>query len=167
MTKSEFDTLPDTPRTFHQMVAADPVLTERHTAICQMVINAAREAHGVELTPSDVSSLPSVRLAVIGQEGLGDSGFLEREIAMLPATQAAIKERELAGKVKAGDDAAHAELAKLSPSARIAWARKHGIADGKPQDAESIDDEATKHRMVMAVENRSARLALARKFGIA
>ncbi|MFO6463096.1 hypothetical protein ACK8OR_01790 [Jannaschia sp. KMU-145] len=147
---------------FENLICEDEKLQARYDIACNTVIEIAKNA-GVSLSKSDVSVMPSVRLAVLDGTEIGGEHF-ERELRNLPAMIAAKEKADHVDALQRGERDAHDRLARMSPADRMTFARENDIR-AIPQE-ESADDEAARLQMVLNLSNPAARIAAARRLGI-
>lgn len=162
MTNKTFAGEQNTPSTFHLALSEDDAARARFDAVCGIITTHAAEL-GFKLGRSDIEAMPSARLAALTDTELSGEIY-ERELRALPQYKAAMKEKELAEKVKAGGDEAAQELASMSPARRMSHARRNGLTgESSPEDSEAIKEAK---RAIMMTLQGAARIAYGRANGL-
>ncbi|MGJ8686081.1 MAG: hypothetical protein ACSHWQ_01285, partial [Spongiibacteraceae bacterium] len=133
-------------------------LRARYEAITQ-VVKAHAKSMGVDnLTPSQIDMMPSVRVAVLGDDAALGGEHYERELASLPAMQEARKRAETKAALEAGNESELAKLDNMTGAQKINYAREHGLTGTSPRETMTADDEAARLRMINTL-NPQARIA--------
>lgn len=132
-----------------------------------LLSRAARE--GLAPTPDELKSLPGFKLAVLTDLPLDSDGIMG-DIKALPRLAAEIQTRTASTALERGDPAAHAELANMTPGARMEYGRKIEAAKRaaeKVQPVKQMDatEEAQALLWIRALPP-SARIAAARAAGM-
>ncbi|SPJ25049.1 hypothetical protein [Palleronia abyssalis] len=142
-------------------------------------LRAGLEAKGWDAVPSDreLAQLPSVRLAVLANLPL-DSEAWQRDARNIPSVAKAIEKREKEQRdaevrdlLESGDAESdlQRQMATMNPEQRINFARKNGLASKPPADkpAPSNEEKARAIKLMWEIQSPQARMAYARKMGIA
>ncbi|SDW76483.1 hypothetical protein SAMN05444358_1011698 [Ruegeria halocynthiae] len=154
----------DDGENFRSIVANDDKLKARWEAVSSKIMADSSRLLGVELSREDVVAMPSARIATLTDAALSES-YLD-EIKQLEAAQEQVRKNEVREALEAGEEQAHAELARLSPTERMSKARELGLTGGTPMaEPSSIADEATLLRRLLTL-SPSERIAKGRAWGL-
>lgn len=165
MSSSEFDTDPNAPSTFHLAVSQNAALQARWDAVAESVIAHAASI-GVTLSKTDVERIPSAKLAVLTGQPL-EGEMYAAELRQLPAYAKAMDDKAQADAIKRGESEALSHLERLSPAERITFARQHGLDRPVGIIEPSAQDMAAKVRVLDGIKNPAAKIAMARRLGVA
>lgn len=131
-----------------------------HDAVAQIALVAGSE--GLQVSRADIEALECVKLLVMGDVPLDLSKAL-RELKDLPHVQEQVI---IAKNDKAAMDAHNKALAGLSPGEKLNYARANGL-DGKKAPPSAPKGLLSPEEIVRAFPSRAARMAYARRHGLA
>jgi hypothetical protein len=145
-------------------MVVNPVLQARWEAVAQTVIAHAATL-GVTLTKNDVERIPAAKIAVLSDVPLEASDSYQRELEQLPQFAVAKERQEVAERLATNDQTELDKMNAMRPSERMAYYRNLPQVEG----GNNVDhmDQATRERILDSIDSPSARLAQARKWGMA
>lgn len=157
-------TIEDTTENFRSIVGSSDLLRSRWDAVCDKIGAESEARLGVRLTPDDIITLPSARLACITEDSLDPEAW-QRESLQIPAVAAARAKAETAAKLAAGDAETLETFGRMTRAERLTAARSMGTT---PPPANRPKDAAEEARLLRLVNSLSPslRIAKAREFGL-
>ncbi|RBW58712.1 hypothetical protein [Ruegeria sp. A3M17] len=154
----------DDGENFRGIVASDDKLKARWEAVSDKIMSDASRLLGVELSRVDVVAMPSARIATLTDAALSES-YLD-EIKQLEAALEQVRKNEMREALESGEEEAHAELNRLSPTERMSKARELGLTGAAPAtEPSSIADEAVLLKRLLTLPP-TERLSKGRAWGL-
>mgnify|MGYP001442041958 CR=1 FL=1 len=160
-----------TIESFNVATGGNSLYLARFDAVAERV-SAALAADGLTLNAEDreaLKSLGGVKIAVFGDEPLDQSvlaGAMD-----LPGVRAQLHQRAVAQQLAQPDSDLHADLSRMSPAARLTYARQLDSARAAQQAANppaglTAEEEAAAIKMIRMLPP-AAKISAARAMGLA
>lgn len=155
-------------QSFYSALAESDLHRARFDAVVERVQSDARDLLGIEVTADEVANLSAARLAVLTDEPLSAFTWAD-ELRSIESVKERARQAHLRQALEAGEEEAHAELRRLTPTERMTRARELGLTGSTGQADEqketSAADEAVLIRRLLEL-SPAERIAKGRAWGI-